>query len=261
MKALTIRQPWASLIAAAIARTQKFIIPEELRLHWLGCDIATRSRIIAALRTRHSHPDDRPETPFSANVTPFDYTSPEARKIAAAANAGLPSQQFKIHLKINSQGVIWNGRLFFWVKQSRTYVEGIRWSPENGRPILSRVIWEAASAMPIPAGSVIRLKDENANNLDPANLYLCTRDELSRANQAAHLTRNARALTTAILAAILLSRSADRGLAELTLQAIWLDQTGDIRPTLDLDSSGIDFFRRLQPLRVAKVASFFKLPG
>lgn len=62
-------------------------------------------------------------------------------------------------------------------------------------------------------------------------------------------------------AAVLLSRSADRGLAELTLQALYLDHTGDQRKTLELESAGLGFFRRLQPERVAKVASFFKLPN
>lgn len=187
-------------IAAAIARTRKFMIPEELRLHWNHCDLDARARIIAALRARHAHPNDRPETPFSGNVIPFDYATPAAREIAAAANAGLPSQRWIIHLKINSQGVIWNGRLFFWVRQSKTYIKGIRWTPENGRPILARIIWETANGTPVPDGFVVRHRDGNPNNLDPSNLYICTRDELSRANQAAHLTRKARAITKAILA-------------------------------------------------------------
>jgi hypothetical protein len=62
-------------------------------------------------------------------------------------------------------------------------------------------------------------------------------------------------------AAILLNRSADRGLAELTLQALYLDQTGKRRQTLELAQDGLDFFGCLQPHRVAKIASFFKLPS
>jgi hypothetical protein len=193
-------EPSDADIAAAIASVPKFMIPGPLVIAWKHWDLAKRGAVIASLRARFADPRDQPQTPFSANVTPFDYATQAAQDIARAANAGKPAQQWPIHLKISSQGVIWNGRLFFWSRKTHCYQEGIRWTPENGRPVLSRAIWQASFGVAVPAGSVVRHKDGNPNNLAPANLYVCTRDELARANQAAALTRKARALTNAILA-------------------------------------------------------------
>jgi hypothetical protein len=62
-------------------------------------------------------------------------------------------------------------------------------------------------------------------------------------------------------AAVLLGRSSDRGLAELTLQALYQDHLQDPAPTLELDPAGIRFFASKQPARVAKITSFFTLPS
>ncbi len=60
--------------------------------------------------------------------------------------------------------------------------------------------------------------------------------------------------------AVLLNRGTDRGLAELTLQALFLEQAGERPPKLELAQAGLLAFRALQPARVAKVADLFKLP-
>jgi hypothetical protein len=58
----------------------------------------------------------------------------------------------------------------------------------------------------------------------------------------------------------LLNRGMDRGIAELTLQAIFLQYAGEsiseLKPSLD----GMQHFRALQPERVAAIADIFKLP-
>lgn len=60
--------------------------------------------------------------------------------------------------------------------------------------------------------------------------------------------------------AILLNRGTDRGIAELTLEALFLHtretQIGALFHGLD----GLHHFRSLQPQRVAKIAAFFALP-
>ena len=57
----------------------------------------------------------------------------------------------------------------------------------------------------------------------------------------------------------LFTRSLDRGLAELVLQAIWLEAHG--KPAKDLMSGldGAEYFRGLQKKRIQKVAALFKL--
>jgi hypothetical protein len=58
----------------------------------------------------------------------------------------------------------------------------------------------------------------------------------------------------------LLNRSTDRGLAELTLQAIYLRITGKAFKKLEPSQDGVTFFRGLQPERVEKIAAMFRLP-
>jgi hypothetical protein len=60
--------------------------------------------------------------------------------------------------------------------------------------------------------------------------------------------------------ATLLSRSMDRGLAELVLQAIWLERQGKRVAKLALESEGVEHYRRLLAARVEKVAALFRLP-
>ena len=57
----------------------------------------------------------------------------------------------------------------------------------------------------------------------------------------------------------LFMRSLDRGLAELVLQAIWMDLKGEKVEKLHAGLDGLEYFRGLQKLRVAKTAGIFKL--
>lgn len=57
----------------------------------------------------------------------------------------------------------------------------------------------------------------------------------------------------------LLNRGTDRGLAELVLHAIHLELTGTHVDLLEPSTAGADYFRSLQPDRVAKIAAIFNL--
>lgn len=58
----------------------------------------------------------------------------------------------------------------------------------------------------------------------------------------------------------LLTRSFDRGLAELVLQAIYLEGKGKPVSKLELSLDGANHFRSLQKQRVEKIAGIFRLP-
>jgi hypothetical protein len=58
----------------------------------------------------------------------------------------------------------------------------------------------------------------------------------------------------------LLNRGTDRGIAELVLQAVLLEQRGKLVEKLTLAQDGANHFRTLQPARVTKIAEMFALP-
>jgi hypothetical protein len=59
----------------------------------------------------------------------------------------------------------------------------------------------------------------------------------------------------------LITQSFNRGIAELTLQAIHLELQGASVEKLIMSLDGADFFRGKQPARVAKIKAMFVLPG
>jgi len=59
----------------------------------------------------------------------------------------------------------------------------------------------------------------------------------------------------------LLTRSLDRGVAELSLQAIMLEAAGKPTSKLEMSLDGANHFRAAQADRVKKVAALFELPG
>lgn len=60
--------------------------------------------------------------------------------------------------------------------------------------------------------------------------------------------------------AILLTRGNDRGLAELVLQAIWLEKQGQEVTELSQGLEGIAYYRTAQAEKVSRVAGMFELP-
>lgn len=62
-------------------------------------------------------------------------------------------------------------------------------------------------------------------------------------------------------AAALLMRGTDRGVAELVLQALLHEERGDRIERLELKQEGYEHYRALQPERVERIASIFRLPA
>ena len=187
-------------IEALIQAARKLAVPGELKSEWRMWSLARRARFIARLRQRLASPNDRPEKPFSANVTPFDYGTREAWEIVKAMNAGKDSRTAAAKMDLRSQGVIHEGKLWFWSTSARGYFSGGAWTPERGRPSLHRMLYEREHG-PVTAGMVVRFADGNPNNLTPANLVLLHKNDIMRENQAQGLSRRSRTKT-----AILLSR-------------------------------------------------------
>ena len=84
---------------------------------------------------------------------------------------------------------------------------------------------------------------------------LLSGEGLKKNSPIAHL----RAFLTSDEAKLITSRL-NRGIAELTLQAIWLEQKGRPVAKLEMALDGADHFRALQPARVKKIAELFALP-
>lgn len=185
-------------IDALIRNARTIAIPDELRLEWRKWDLARRADFIRRVRARLASPLDVPALPFSDNLTYFDYGSEAAWEIIRRANEGLTSRKSVMAIKLISEGVIWNGKLWFWVRRESYYMEGVPWRPDRPRRVLARVIYESVHG-PLPHHSVVRVIDGNPNNLDPSNLRLATRDDICRENQANALLRKSRERTKALL--------------------------------------------------------------
>jgi hypothetical protein len=188
------------VIEAAIQAATRICIPEHLRLDWRKWDMARRGDFIARIRARLASDRDRPELSFSANVEPFDYTSPRAQQIArdlALETRRIDNRICPCKIKLSSQGVIWRDGLWFWVANTG-YVAG-SWEPGKGRPALHRLIWEDHHDTKLQPGDVIRHADGNPNNLDPANLVLASRADLARENQQTRRNRESREKLSALL--------------------------------------------------------------
>ncbi|MEO5915588.1 MAG: HNH endonuclease signature motif containing protein [Luteolibacter sp.] len=178
-------------IEALVQAATKITIPDALNIEWRKWDMARRADFIARLRVKLASPLDRPDKPFSTNVVPFDYGSAEAWKLVRAKNDGKTSRYAAAKMDIRSQGVIYQGELWFWNFRGRGYFRGQPWTPENGRPSLHRWIWQQTRGA-IPAAFVVSMADGNPNNFDPANLILRTREEMLRTNQATSINRKSR---------------------------------------------------------------------
>ena len=199
------RHAGAMAAAPRLTRTQinaiadglkKIRVPDCLQSEWQHWSLARRGEFIARVRERLKPRNRRPELPFSANVTPFDYATPQAHAIAATTT----SEKDRHVIRICSEGVIWRGQLFYWNSQGHCYEK--QETDTRGRIALTRMIWEHAQGRPVPPGLVVICRDGNSNNLSPANLHAISRDDLLRENQAASLFKISREQT-----AILLNRS------------------------------------------------------
>lgn len=182
-------------IAAIVARQTSIRIPEEIRYEWRLWPMSRRRAFIAAVRKHINHPDDRPKTPFSKNVIPWEYGSPEVMRVAYDG----PRQSAGVKIKLTSQGVIWRGKIYFWSQPNTGYISAGPWTPEFGRPQLHHLIWAEANGRPVPPAHQVLFRDRNMNNLDPKNLFIRSKADCARINQAAGKTRNSRRMVETLL--------------------------------------------------------------
>jgi hypothetical protein len=170
----------------------RLAVPSAMRQHWRNWPMFVRRAFVEYLRERLASPGDRPNTPFSSNVEPFDYGHTRACEIAERMNAGRDSRTALTKINLSSQGVIWGGKLWFWGIKTRTYTLGCPWSLERGRPLLSHAIWEQTHQRAVPASHVVVVLDGNKNNLAPENLGLKSRADLAVENKQAAVRKRDR---------------------------------------------------------------------
>ncbi|MBC8009939.1 MAG: HNH endonuclease [Burkholderiales bacterium] len=189
-------QPLTEAEIEAILRSSTALaIPPALRLTWRTWSLAERGRFIARLRAHLQLPGARPSGPFSANVEPFAYGHARAHAIVEASNRGKSSHSHGVKIRLSSEGVIYQGQLWYWTPKIGYHVSHKR----NHTTVLHHAIWEARHGRPVPRSHVLRFIDGNLNNLVAENLRLITRDQLARENQARALTAQARARTSLLL--------------------------------------------------------------
>lgn len=186
-------------VNAIIRRQTRLVVPADLAYDWRHWSLGRRAGFLRKMREHLADPRDAPRLPYSSNVVPFDYTSIEAREIADKINAGATSQQAGRKLNLRSQGVIYDGRLWFWTSGTG-YVYRLPggYVGPTSQIMLHRHLWEQAHG-PLAPGQVVRTIDGNPNNLTVENLCLVDRDTVCRENHANALRKKAEAHTAALL--------------------------------------------------------------
>jgi DNA-binding transcriptional regulator YdaS (Cro superfamily) len=188
----------AAEITAMIQQLTRVVVPTALAREWRQWPMARRMQFIARVRRHINHPDDRPTTPFSSNVDPFEYGSPRAMAIAKTLNAGKDSQHSGGKIKPASQGVIYRGRLFFWGGWDTGYTVG-PYLPGIGRPALHHVVWSEVNGRPVPPKHTVIFLDGNKNNFTPRNLGLRAMADCMRQNSCRAKLKKSRGLTALLL--------------------------------------------------------------
>jgi len=184
-------------LSTLIDSMTKIAVPPRLQQEWRKWSLEKRASFLARVRARIKSPDDRPITPFSSNVEPWDYTTPRAHAICKKENAGRNSRSAPSKLKVVSQGVIWRDRLFFWCRKIGYSVGP--WRFGSGRPTLHHLIWEEENGRKIPPQHTVIFLDGNHNNFDPANLRLRSRSDCAQQNKSRFLLKHSREITKLLL--------------------------------------------------------------
>lgn len=186
-------------ITAAIKASTKLIIPASLKLDWRRWDLQKRAKFIARLKAHLNYQRTCPSGPISPGFTPFDYTTPAAWDIVNEANRGLGSTAWVLKMDIKSEGLIYDGLMWFWNAHMGGYMRrGNRTAGEPCWIALHRHVYQTKVGS-IPTGFCVRFRDQNKNNLRPSNLYLASKNEACRENQAKALSRKSKERTQALL--------------------------------------------------------------
>jgi hypothetical protein len=196
----------AEEIEELIQAATKIAVPVELKLEWRKWDLEKRVDFIRRLRARLGNTRTAPTGPFCEGMVPFDYGTPAAWEIIRRLNADTNSRTWRAKLNIISEGVIYDGLLWFWSQPFGAYYRRAgKADSERYWVVLPRHVWRKEHGR-IPAGWLVRIRDGNPNNMDPANLYLATKNDVARENQASALSRKSRERT-----ALILSKSQQKG--------------------------------------------------
>lgn len=172
-------------IRAAIAKLKHVNVPPELKREWRNQTMAWRMKLLRQIRAQLQPNNARPAGPFSANVTPWTYGTPAAMELAAKMNAGRNSQTKVVSIRASSEGLIWDGRLWFWTARasdgdSTGYLSGAH---SRGRRLpLHHAIWQRRHRREVPAKHTVIFLDGNKNNFEPENFGLRSMADCARMN-------------------------------------------------------------------------------
>lgn len=189
----------AAEVTAILRRQTKLAVPSDLHHDWRHWSMARRGAFLCRLRAQLNDPREAPRLRYSANVEPFDYTTPAARAIADELNRGRSSLNAQTKINLRSQGVIYQGKLWFWtVGYGYIYRLPGPYLDPHCRLVLHRYLWEQAHG-PLGPTDVVRFADGNPNNLTVANLFVQDKNLVCRQNQAKALQKKSDAHTAALL--------------------------------------------------------------
>lgn len=182
------RKGWAE-VRALLQGRRRVSCPPELAQQWRTSPMSWRRKLVAMIWCVVNPPYARPRTPFSTNVTPFEYGTPQAMQILAELNRGRDSRTKVCSIRISSQGVIYDGKLWFWCRHwwgesGCGYLSSKAHHLERhatGRMLLHHYIWEQHNGA-LPARHTVIFKDGNRNNFTPANLALRSMADCARMN-------------------------------------------------------------------------------
>jgi hypothetical protein len=104
-------------------------------------------------------------------------------KLAARMNRGRDSRNKVVSIRAASQGLIYQGRLFFWTPH-RACNEGVGYlaAGQTDKVLLHHLIFTQHHG-PIPAKHTVIFRDGNKNNFEPENLALRSQADCARMNQ------------------------------------------------------------------------------
>ncbi len=142
----------------------RLMIPHALAREWRQWTMDRRAFFLQQVRQKF--PSDRPATPVVdqrrgiLSIT----RRPRAWEIVERDNIGLNSQLCPDKLKLSSEGVIYNDKLWYWCgAKCGGYFAG-PYKPGVGRPSLHHVIWEETHGRKVPAACTVIFLDGNPNN-------------------------------------------------------------------------------------------------
>jgi hypothetical protein len=171
----------AAEINRLISQLTRVSVLKPLHHEWRLWPMGRREWFIRKVRAhlvKTGKADFAPSESPSANVVPFDYWTPAAREIVERLNIDRDSRHKVASLKPSSQGMIYQGRLYFWAGDVYCYAT----KPYRGHVLLHHVVYEQHHG-PVPDAHIVVHKDGNKNNFNSRNLAAMSMADNARRNQ------------------------------------------------------------------------------